>query len=738
MTHVVKVSPHPVILYNEINAYLSPAPAHAASLMVRAGIIDRQRKPEKHRNSRSTEFLFWSMSLAEKSSLSVMVEENMSSALVSRLPVALGAEGDTIPPHVFDTDPLPGEELALEGRVVFFFDQPMDETSVSGAFSVNPAIEGALTWSADGMALTFTPDAPFARATEYTFTIDTGATSAEGVPLEEPFTLTLRTVGYLEVAEVLPGDGSEAVDSDSVITVIFNRPVVPLVTVEEMDTLPHPLRFDPPVDGKGEWLNTSIYLFTPEGELRGGTTYTVTVTAGLEDVTGGVLAEDYTWRFTTIGPDVIEITPHETADRVLLETPITVRFSQAMDPASVENGGFELVYLGQFPFDESAEVIEERVAGTFEWSDDFRSLTFKPDDMLALESAYYVALHADKALSATGAPLREDAFSFFSTVPYPRIINTSPFDGEQDASPYGGFTIFFNTPMDLESLEGKVIIEPEPWREFDTYFSDWRYSYNLPFDTEPSTDYTIRILPGMKDRYGNTIDEGLTVTYTTAPYPPELTIQAPGRVGMYSSHNPATRVFVTHRNVSRLDLSLFRVGLATLAHLTGPDQYDAWSKYRPRADEWLRRWTIPVSSQQDERRYELLYISDTGTSGITNIECLGAPDPQVKVGDVVIVTREDERPLNVRQEPNLSATVITQVLPGQTMQITGGPFCEGGYLWWNIRLDDGITGWAAEGDPSVYYFEPLGIAPVDPNAEQTPSTRPSRRRRSPPESITWK
>jgi len=40
-----------------------------------------------------------------------------SSALVSRLPVALGAEGDTIPPHVFDTDPLPGEELALEGRV---------------------------------------------------------------------------------------------------------------------------------------------------------------------------------------------------------------------------------------------------------------------------------------------------------------------------------------------------------------------------------------------------------------------------------------------------------------------------------------------------------------------------------------------------------------------------------------------------------------------------------------------
>jgi len=105
------------------------------------------------------------------------------------------------------------------------------------------------------------------------------------------------------------------------------------VTVEEQDTLPDPLALDPPVEGQGEWLNTSIYLFTPAEGLRGGTSYTATVRAGLEDVTGGLLAEDYTWTFTTLPPDVVEIVPSAGSTGVKLEAPVTVSFTQPMDPA---------------------------------------------------------------------------------------------------------------------------------------------------------------------------------------------------------------------------------------------------------------------------------------------------------------------------------------------------------------------------------------------------------------------
>ena len=61
-------------------------------------------------------------------------------------------------PAVVETSPLPGEELALDEPVTFFFDQPMDRASVEAAFSVDPAFDGALTWAGDS-ALTFAPDA---------------------------------------------------------------------------------------------------------------------------------------------------------------------------------------------------------------------------------------------------------------------------------------------------------------------------------------------------------------------------------------------------------------------------------------------------------------------------------------------------------------------------------------------------------------------------------------------------
>ena len=142
-------------------------------------------------------------------------------------------------------------------------------------------------------------------------------------------------------------------------------------------------------------------------------------------------------------------------------------------------------------------------------------------------------------------------------------------------------------------------------------------------------------------------------------------------------------------------------------------------QYSPRPADQLRRWSIDVSSQSDQRRYELMYISDTGASGISNIECLGAPEPQVKIGDVAVVTRDDTRPLSVRQEPDLAANIITEVLPDESFQIIGGPFCEGGYLWWEVQLNNDITGWAAEGDAENYYYEPLGMTPDDPNAPRT-------------------
>ena len=70
-----------------------------------------------------------------------------------------------------------------------------------------------------------------------------------------------------------PADGTAEVATDGVITVLFNRPAVPLAAIEDQDNLPHPLTFVPPVRGEGEWLNTSIYVFTPQEGFEPATTY---------------------------------------------------------------------------------------------------------------------------------------------------------------------------------------------------------------------------------------------------------------------------------------------------------------------------------------------------------------------------------------------------------------------------------------------------------------------------------
>ncbi len=132
----------------------------------------------------------------------------------------------------------------------------------------------------------------------------------------------------------------------------------------------------------------------------------------------------------------------------------------------------------------------------------------------------------------------------------------------------------------------------------------------------------------------------------------------------------------------------------------------------------LRRWSVPLSEARNQNRYELLYIS-TQDTGATPVECVGAPVSRVKVGEVITVSADDPRPLNVRIQPSLQAEVLARLDPGTTTLIVSGPVCEASYLWWQVLLDDGSQGWVAEGDADTYYIEPFGVVPPDPNLPQS-------------------
>ena len=143
---------------------------------------------------------------------------------------------------------------------------------MEAALTISPTVSGKVEWG--GNTLSFTPGPEgFARGQVYRVVLTDAAKSSGGLPLATPLDYRFQTVGYLEVAQVLPADHSTDVNMDSTVTVIFNRPVVPLTSLGLQASLPQPLTFMPPVTGQGEWLNTSIYSFKPDEGFAPSTTY---------------------------------------------------------------------------------------------------------------------------------------------------------------------------------------------------------------------------------------------------------------------------------------------------------------------------------------------------------------------------------------------------------------------------------------------------------------------------------
>ena len=499
---------------------------------------------------------------------------------------------ETVSAVVIQRTPERGEELKPDGAIELVFDRPMDRGSVEGAFHLSPEIGGDFEW-VDERTVRFKPARDLKRDAEYLATIGAEAKASDGNPLDGANRIRFRTVGYLEVAQVIPAPDTEDVEADSTVTAIFNRPVVPLTAISDPGyaDLPQPISFDPPIEGSGEWLNTSIYVFTPAEPLAGGTTYTARIAAGLSDTTGGVLAEDTVWPFSTQPPQVVWTSPHEEAELVGVEPAIQVTFNMPVDPASAERA-FHL------------QAGREDVPGTV--AVEGATLAFTPTSQLAFDTTYTARVDAGVQSAGGGRGMRDEYEWRFTTVPLPRIVGTRPYDWQQDAWPYTDFEIMFNAPIDPATVMPNLEMTPplSPTQVY-TYFRTWDNTFVLGFGAQPSTDYEVHIGPHIADPYGNTTGQEMTVRFRTTSLSPWVQIPIPGMVGTYDAHQPA-RVVVGYLNTSRLDLSLYRLELDDLFRA----QRDWW-EYRPSSDP-TRQWSVPVAAPLNEVGYATADLVEGG------------------------------------------------------------------------------------------------------------------------------
>jgi hypothetical protein len=89
--------------------------------------------------------------------------------------------------------------------------------------------------------------------------------------------------------------------------------------------------------------------------------------------------------------------------------------------------------------------------------------------------------------------------------------------------------------------------------------------------------------------------------------------------------------------------------------------------------------------------------------------CTGGQPSQLAVGMLAQIPAEmgaDFR-LRIRQEPGLDSPAVSRIRPGTAFHIIDGPVCENNLVWWEVKIDNGSTGWAAESDKRGYYMMPI-------------------------------
>lgn len=482
---------------------------------------------------------------------------------------ATEAEKVNYPPTVVETDPLPMSVIGVDGAISLTFSQPMEHQSVEGALSLEPALGGKFEWQ-DDWHVTFTPDKALPAATNVKLSVANTATAVNGLKMQEGLEFDFVTAEPLRVAQNLPV-GTE-IDPTSAVIAVFNQPVVALGA--ESADLPAAFVIEPAVEGVGEWLNTSTYIFYPQPSFEGGTTYTVRITPGLVSTAGTTLADESVveWEFSSAQPRVLEVIP-TAEDTIPLDTQFVIRFNQRMDATATE-GAILVTGDGGLPVD-----------GAIEWNEGETELTFIPSNLLSRNSANYLVIGSG-AQGVGGAVLQNPQQHGFVTVPELELVDSQPTSNDlmDTYSGFGSFSLLFSAPLkEAQDFSAAIIIEPEV---DGLYINAYDRRLYVSGYFQPSTTYTVSVNTALVDRWNGELVDPFTYTVTTKPLPAAIMVPMVRAAGAVVHITPwdariAAEVNnVRQINASRAALSVEEfiqwMGAADMLDLFEPDE--AWSQ----------------------------------------------------------------------------------------------------------------------------------------------------------------
>ncbi|MCE1254117.1 MAG: Ig-like domain-containing protein, partial [Anaerolineae bacterium] len=428
--------------------------------------------------------------------------QTLTKPAVSATPMLTPTTVAPFPAALLEVWPVDGSTLAYRQPIIIYFNQAMQKESVEKNLVFSPVITGKMEWL-DDSTLKFIPNEVFPFNIDLTVNLSGKVLSENAQNLMGDVSLTYHTAGAPAVSERLPQPGTLDVDPSMPLVVNFNQAIVPLTETESAGEAPA-FTLEPAAEGRGEWLNSSTYIFYPSPPLKGGSVYHINLRPDLSFAGD----ENVDWRFSTAMPGVLSVDP-EVLSPLPLDGVIQILFNQPMDRQSVEQN-----------LSLTATTDQKPVPGGFKWNDEKNRLTFTPDTLLVRDTAYRLNISSG-ARAANGDYLPQALTYVYQSVSSLSLVSTQPDEGGvlENGGSYSGITLKYNVALDEHQNLSSLISFDPPAGDLSTYINQ-DHELILSALLKPDTNYILRISTDLKDRWGGNLTVSPDMHFKTAPAKP--------------------------------------------------------------------------------------------------------------------------------------------------------------------------------------------------------------------------
>jgi hypothetical protein len=429
------------------------------------------------------------------------------------------SSSDAAPTLTFTGFAVVQQGKALSGKVVAFFSEDMDASSVNvNTFKITSVagkpVPGEVQYI--GVTAVFTPNQRFDAQTSYTATLTTGVRSLSGVPLAREHSWTFTTPSPSELTGVLTSITSTEPRADQTdvalnagVNVSFHQLMDPAtinpstITVTDAD--------GDVVTGKVHYSGLSA-SFLPNGSLEPNTTYKARVSAQASSLSGVPMDADKIWTFTTgadstvTAPQVVYTAPMIGDINVAPDATLVMNFNMAMDTNTVNTSSVTL-------HDSNGTAVDGNVV----YSGD--TAVFTPDAPL-LPNTTYTATVNTSALSTGGTAMQQGYDWTFTTGTgvAPTVLFANPSSYESKAGLDSAISAAFDQQLDASSISTATVqvVAPDGSTVSGTVtcISDV-LSFMPDQPLQASTSYTVTLTTGIRDTAGGYLAQPFVWTFTT-------------------------------------------------------------------------------------------------------------------------------------------------------------------------------------------------------------------------------